>query len=81
MTFLIRIFCCGPNTTRYWAIDPKGKYLLEAAVTQKLLDLGSMKNITPSIRVAFVLEGSYTVDQQGVFSTEGGAKGSLSFGS
>jgi len=30
-----------------------------------------MKNITPSIRVAFVLEGSYTVDQQGVFSRSG----------
>jgi hypothetical protein len=34
-----------------------------------------MKNITPSIRVAFVLEGSYTVDQQGVFSTEAGREG------
>ena len=30
-----------------------------------------MKNITPTIRVGFILEGSFTIDQQGVFSKSG----------
>lgn len=64
-------FLLWSKQNEVWAIDPKGKHLLEAAVTHKLLDLGSMKNISPLIRVAFVLEGSYTVDQQGVFSRTG----------
>jgi hypothetical protein len=64
-------FLLWANQNEVWAIDPKGKHLLESAVTHKLLDLGSLKNIAPSIRVGFVLEGSYTVDQQGVFSRSG----------
>lgn len=54
-----------------WALDPKGKHLVEAAVTHKLLDLGSLKNMPQTIRVAFVLEGSYTIDQQGIISKTG----------
>ena len=48
-----------------WAIDPKGRHLIEGAVPPKLLDLSGLKNITPSMNVAFILEGSYTIDQQG----------------
>lgn len=54
-----------------WAIDPKGNHLREAAVAHKLLDLGSLKNISPTIRVAFILEGGYIIDQQGLFSKTG----------
>jgi type III restriction enzyme len=50
-----------------WAIDPKGKHILEAAVAQKLLDLSDIKGLTKPVRVAFVLEGSYIVDKQGAF--------------
>ena len=64
-------FLLWAKQNEVWALDPKGKHLLEAAVTHKLLDLGSLKNITPSIRVGFILEGSYTIDQQGVFSKSG----------
>lgn len=58
-----------PN--QVWAIDPKGNHLREAAVAHKLLDLGSLKGISPTIRVAFILEGSYIIDQQGMFSKTG----------
>jgi hypothetical protein len=40
-------------------------------VAHKLLDLGSLKGISPIIRVAFILEGSYIIDQQGMFSRTG----------
>jgi hypothetical protein len=65
-------FLLWTKENEVWAIDPKGKHLLEAAVTHKLLDLGSLKKISTIIRVAFVLEGSYSIDQQGVFSKTGG---------
>ena len=64
-------FLLWSKQNRVWAIDPKGKHLLEAAVTHKLLDLDSLKGVSPSVRVAFVLEGSYTIDQQGLFSRTG----------
>lgn len=51
-----------------WAIDPKGKHLIEAAVTNKLLDLGSLPNVAPTVRIALVLQGSYDIDQGGRFS-------------
>jgi type III restriction enzyme len=49
-----------------WAIDPKGKHLLASAVTNKLLDLGSLRNVEPSIKIAFLLEGKYSIDQLAV---------------
>lgn len=64
-------FLLWSKQNEVWAIDPKGRHLLEAAVTHKLLDLGALKNITPKIRVALVLEGTYIIDQQGVFSKAG----------
>ena len=64
-------FLLWSKQNEVWAIDPKGKHLVESAVTHKLLDLGSMKNIAPTIRVGFILEGSYSIDQQGVFSKNG----------
>ena len=64
-------FLLWSKKNHVWAIDPKGKHLLEAAVTHKLLDLGSLRGVSPSVRVAFVLEGSYTIDQQGIFSRTG----------
>jgi type III restriction enzyme len=54
-----------------WAIDPKGKHILEAAVAQKLLDLSSIEGLTKPIRIAFVLEGSYVLDTQGSWSKTG----------
>lgn len=54
-----------------WAIDPKGKHLAEAAVSHKLLDLGSLRDISPTIRVAFMVEGSRSIDQQGTFGKTG----------
>ena len=60
-------FLLWSKQRQVWALDPKGKHLLEAAVTHKLLDL----RISPPIYVAFVLEGSYTVDRQGIFSRNG----------
>jgi hypothetical protein len=64
-------FLLWARQNEVWAIDPKGKHLIEGAVPPKLLDLGSLKNITPTIRVAFILDGSYTIDQQGLFSRSG----------
>jgi type III restriction enzyme len=52
-----------------WAIDPKGNHLYTAAVQSKLLDL-TMKDRTkksgktPPIRVALLLKGKYTRDQE-----------------
>ena len=40
-------FLLWSKPNEVWAIDPKGKHLLEAAVTHKLLDLGSMKYACP----------------------------------
>ena len=51
-----------------WAIDPKGKHLAEAAVTQKLLDMTGIEGLDIPIRVALVLEGSYVINPQGTFS-------------
>lgn len=64
-------FLLWTKPNQVWAIDPKGSHLREAAVAHKLLDLGSMKNISPTIRVAFILEGGYIIDQQGLFSKTG----------
>ena len=63
------LFWAKPN--QVWAIDPKGSHLREAAVAHKLLDLGSLKTVSPTIRVAFILEGAYILDQQGLFSKTG----------
>lgn len=63
------LFWVKPN--QVWAIDPKGNHLREAAVAHKLLDLGSLKSISPTIRVAFILEGGYIIDLQGLFSKTG----------
>lgn len=51
-----------------WAIDPKGKHLIEAAVANKLLDLGALANVSPTIRIAFILQGSFEIEQGGTFS-------------
>lgn len=64
-------FLLWAKPNQVWAIDPKGNHLREAAVAHKLLDLGSLKTISPTIRVAFILEGSYIIDQQGLFSKTG----------
>ncbi len=54
-------------------IDPKGKHLLEAAVTSKLLNLSTVPGVTTPIRVTFVLNGAYTLDNQGGWKKEGKA--------
>lgn len=62
-----------------WAVDPKGNHLRDTAVAHKLLDLGSLKKVTPAIRVAFILQGSFTIDQQGGFSKTGSRTGQSGF--
>jgi hypothetical protein len=57
-----------------WAIDPKGKHLREAAVTQKLLDLSGVQGMKHRVRVALVLEGSY-VNNNGTFVKTAGRTG------
>lgn len=54
-----------------WALDPKGRHLIEGAVPPKLLDLSGLKNMTPTLKVAFVLSGFYVIDQQGIVSKRG----------
>lgn len=54
-----------------WALDPKGKHLLEAAVVHKLLDVGSVKGLSPMIKIGMIVEGKYAIDQQGNFSKSG----------
>jgi type III restriction enzyme len=61
-------FLLWTKPNQVWAIDPKGNHLREAAVTNKLLDLGSLKGISTTIRVAFILEGSHIIDPLGFFS-------------
>jgi hypothetical protein len=57
--------------TKIWAIDPKGKHLLEAAVVQKLLDLSSVSHMKPQMQIAFLLEGTYNLDNQGSWNKAG----------
>jgi type III restriction enzyme len=51
-----------------WALDPKGKHLFESAVTDKLLDLASVKGLSFPIKVALILEGQYNRDSEGNWS-------------
>ena len=46
-----------------WALDPKGTHLAEAAIAHKLLDLTRIKGLKPQIHIAFILQGTYSVDQ------------------
>ena len=46
-----------------WALDPKGTHLAEPAIAHKLLDLTGIKGLNPQIRIAFILEGTYSVEQ------------------
>lgn len=63
------LFWTKPNEV--WALDPKGRHLIEGAVPPKLLDLSGLKGMTPQLRVAFILTGNYVIDQQGLFSKRG----------
>jgi type III restriction enzyme len=56
------------NDPVVWALDPKGKHLLEPAITDKLLDLSNVKGLTPTIKVALLLEGQYRRDTEGHWS-------------
>ena len=64
-------FLFWASTDEVWVLDPKGRHLIEGAVPPKLLDLSGLRNMKPTLRVAFILEGSYTIDQQGLFSKNG----------
>lgn len=48
-----------------WAIDPKGEHIKEAAVQNKLYDVTGVEGVTVPLRVALILEGTYTVNPQG----------------
>jgi len=54
-----------------WAIDPKGRHLLEAAVQSKLLYLSTSTTPTLPVRVALVLDGEYTRDDESRWSKSG----------
>lgn len=56
------------------ALEPKGRHLLEGAVGHKLLDLGALKNVVPSVEVAFVLQGSVVADNSGRFTRTGASE-------
>lgn len=54
-----------------WALDPKGKHLVVAAVAEKLMDLSGLKGLKPTIRVGFILEGNYILDAQNHYKKTG----------
>jgi len=54
-----------------WALDPKGKHLLEAAVQSKLLYLNTSTTPSTPIRIALLLEGHYTRDAEQRWSKAG----------
>ena len=54
-----------------WAIDPKGKHLVEAAVVQKLLDISSVTGVSTPIHITLVLEGSYSLGTEGRWAKTG----------
>lgn len=64
-------FLLWTKPNEVWAIDPKGKHLAEAAISHKLLDLGSLKEVKPTVRVSFMVEGSRNIDQTGNISKTG----------
>lgn len=64
------LFWSSPDEV--WAIDPKGRHLLEAAVAAKLLDLASLRHLQPTVKVAFIVQGQYATDAQGFFARAGG---------
>lgn len=48
-----------------WAIDPKGKHLMDEAIRTKLYGLSEVEDMPEKIRVALFTEGHYTVDASG----------------
>jgi len=64
-------FLFWSKPSEVWAIDPKGKHLLDAAVPSKLMDLGGLPDIKPRLQIAFLVEGQYVADQQGFFTRAG----------
>lgn len=56
------------------AIDPKGRHLVEAAVTHKLLDLSSVAGLKNQVRVVLILEGNYVINN-GIFDKVSGRTG------
>lgn len=64
-------FLLWASDDEVWALDPKGKHLLEAAVIHKLLDVSSIKGISPTIKVGMIVEGKFSIDQQGSFTKSG----------
>ncbi|MBJ6107701.1 DEAD/DEAH box helicase family protein [Hymenobacter sp. BT523] len=45
-----------------WAIDPKGKHILNDAMTTKLFGVADIHDLSQRVRVAFVVEGQYAVE-------------------
>ena len=54
-----------------WAIDPKGDHIAEPAIAHKLLDLSTVVGLRPIMRVAFILEGHYTIEGQWFINKSG----------
>ena len=54
-----------------WAIDPKGDHIAEPAIAHKLLDLSTVEGLKPRIRVAFILEGNFTIEGQWFINKSG----------
>jgi len=51
-----------------WAIDPKGAHLKEAAAQQKLFDVTDVGGVQTPVRVALVLQGDWSVSNEGKWS-------------
>jgi len=64
-------FLYWTSESEVWALDPKGKHLLEAATTRKLLDISSLRDVEPALSIGFLVEGQYQIDQQGFISKAG----------
>ena len=54
-----------------WAIDPKGDHIAEPAIAHKLLDLSTVNGLKPRVRVAFILEGNFTIEGQWLIKKSG----------
>jgi superfamily II DNA or RNA helicase len=49
------------TTKCLWALDPKGKHLVNDAIYNKLMDISDVDDLPLKIRVALVLEGEYVL--------------------
>lgn len=59
------------NGSEVWALDPKGKHLINEAITRKLLDLRAVSKMKVRLQVAFLVEGRGSISTLGKYVEEG----------